>query len=184
MKKWAAFVDVLFLLLLMLLVLPHQPETKSDDTPPGQIIVEAIWGPSLNIDVDLWVLAPDDRPVGYSNRAGDYFNLLRDDLGSMRDTLPLNYETSYTRGAPPGEYTVGVHLYNNFEKTYPVEVTVRVTTRIRGVTGHIFTRTVSLLSYGQEITVNRFSLDEDSQLIAGSIHDIPRSLRTAFEAYR
>jgi hypothetical protein len=178
MRKPAAFIDVLFLLVFMLLVLPHNPETNAETTSPGMVIVEAVWGENLNIDVDLWVLAPNDRPVGYSNRAGDTFNLLRDDLGRNRDVLPLNYETSYSRGAPSGEYVIGVHLYNNFEKEYPVSVTVRVTTRIKGVTGHIFTRTVSLERYGQEITVNRFTLDDNGGLIIGSIHDFPKQLRT------
>ena len=177
MKRPAAFIDVLFLLVFMLLVLPHNPSVKADTTSPGMVIVEAVWEEGVNIDVDLWVLAPGDRPVGYSNRAGTIFNLLRDDLGRQRDVLPLNYETSYSRGAPAGEYTIGVHLYNNFEKKYPVPVTVRVTTRIKGVTGHIFTRTVSLLSHGHEITVNRFSLSERGLLVAGSIHDMPKPLR-------
>jgi len=31
--------------------------------------------------VDLWVQAPGDVPVGYSNKSGGVLNLLRDDLG-------------------------------------------------------------------------------------------------------
>ena len=29
----------------------------------------------LDADVDLWVQAPNDTPVGYSNKGGDFFNL-------------------------------------------------------------------------------------------------------------
>ena len=36
------------------------------------------------------------------------FNLLRDDLGTCGDATGLNYEVSYARGNPAGEYTVEV----------------------------------------------------------------------------
>ena len=53
------------------------------------------------------------RPVGYSNKGGVIFNLLRDDLGKRADATGMNYEVSYSRGIPAGEYTVNVHLYRN-----------------------------------------------------------------------
>ena len=76
-------------------------------------MVEANWPPELDSDVDLWVQAPGDVPVGYSNKGGAVFNLLRDDLGQQLDLSGLNYETAYSRGIVPGEYTVNLHLYRN-----------------------------------------------------------------------
>jgi hypothetical protein len=35
-----------------------------------------------------------------------------------------------------------------------------------------------MLHEGQETTVFRFQLDEDGDLIAGSVHDLPRALRS------
>ena len=46
--------------------------------------------------------APDDIPVGYSNKGGLFFNLLRDDLGKYKDNSPINYEVSYSRGISEG----------------------------------------------------------------------------------
>ena len=46
--------------------------------------------------------APDDIPVGYSNKGGLFFNLLRDDLGIYKDNSPVNYEVSYSRGISKG----------------------------------------------------------------------------------
>ena len=39
---------------------------------------------------DLWVQAPGDLPIGYSNKSGGVFNLLRDDLGKAKDMTDGN----------------------------------------------------------------------------------------------
>jgi hypothetical protein len=69
---------------------------------------------------------PGHVPVGYSNKGGLIMNLLRDDLGT-NDPNSLHYENQYSRGVPPGEYTVNLRLFRNLESRYsvPVEVTVR-----------------------------------------------------------
>ena len=36
----------------------------------------------------------------------------------------MNYEVSYSRGIPPGEYTVNVHLYRNAAGSHADPVTV------------------------------------------------------------
>ena len=63
-------------------------------------------------------------PVGYSNKGGSIFNLLRDDLGKRSDITGMNYEVSYSRGIPDGEYTVNVHLYRNKARITPIPITV------------------------------------------------------------
>jgi hypothetical protein len=42
----------------------------------------------------------------------------------------------------------------------------------------IITENVNLLQQGQEITVTRFSLDDVGSLVPGSVHDLPRPLRS------
>src|SRR5918994_2626854 len=127
------FRDVIMLALvgfvaLVIIMLPHiQPpgaETTGEITAPGNVIVEIRWPDEIDADVDLWVQAPGDIPVGYSNKGGAVFNLLRDDLGKRVDVTGLNYETSYSRGIQSGEYTVNLHLYRNPSKAYPIPVTV------------------------------------------------------------
>ena len=175
-----ALIDVLFILLLVLILLPHNPETESEAIPPGMVIVEIRWPDGLNIDVDLWVQAPGEPPVGYSRKAGAYFNLLRDDLGHARDYLELNYENAYSRGAPAGEYIVNVHLYAAPDPP-PVEVAVRASVRNSGGTVLIFEKRVTLNYTGKELTVARFSLDRDGIPVRGSIHDFPKALRSAVD---
>src|SRR4051794_34646124 len=102
----------------VVLMLPHINAAKAARTAegaraPGNVVIEASWPPDLDTDVDLWVQGPGDVPVGYSNKGGGLFNLLRDDLGHVMDVSGMNYETSYSRGVLPGEYVVNLHLYRN-----------------------------------------------------------------------
>lgn len=182
------FRDIIMLALagfvtLVMLLLPHiHPEAIAEDTDqaPGNMIVELRWPDELNADVDLWVQAPGDRPVGYLHKGGQVFNLLRDDLGKGSDLTSLNYEFAYSRGAPEGEYTVNVHLYRNKDKVFPVPATVAVSLKSAGsrTARQILASNVTLLRAGQETTVFRFKLDEHSKFISSSVHDLPKPLRT------
>ncbi len=183
------FRDVIMLALLgfvtiVVLLLPHlNSPTLADQevVAPGNEIVEVRWADGMNADVDLWVQAPGDRPVGYSDMGGRIFNLLRDDLGGAGDETDLNYEVAFTRGTPSGDYTVNLHLYRNASGQFPVEAEVSVGVRptAGGAVRKIANKRVVLATLGQELTVLRFSLDQEGQVIPGSIHDLPRPLRCA-----
>lgn len=182
------FRDVIMLALLgfvtiVVLLLPHlNPPTRAMDArQPGNIVVELHWPDTINTDVDLWVQAPGDVPVGYSNQGGAIFNLLRDDMGHINDGGRLNYEIAFSRGAPAGEYTVNLHLYSNIEGTpvVPAEVAVGIKASERDEVRTIARKRIELIHPGQEVTVMRFRLDRDMKLVAGSMHDLPKPLRTA-----
>jgi len=175
-----AFVDCLFLIIFILVLLPHNPEVSQAETavPPGSVVVQVEWQPGINVDVDLWVQAPGDAPVGYSNKGAKFFNLLRDDLGNQSDTTPLNVEYAYSRGQPAGEYTVNLHLYRVLSG--PDAIPCRVRISVRGdskIARVIFERDVVLAHQGQELTVQRFTLDEHGEVVAES--RIPKALRSA-----
>lgn len=182
------FRDVIMLALLgfvtvVVLLLPHlNPPTQATDAPqPGNIIVELHWPDDMNTDVDLWVEAPGDVPVGYSNQGGAVFNLLRDDMGHINDSGRLNYEIAFSRGAPAGEYTVNLHLYSNIEgrPKIPAEVAVGVKRNQSDKVHTIAEKRVDLIHPGQEITVMRFRLDQEMNLVEGSLHELPKPLRAA-----
>lgn len=183
------FRDVIMLALLgfitiVILLLPHlnpPVEATEPSQPPGNIIVELRWPDDVDADVDLWVEAPGDSPVGYSNKGGRIFNLLRDDLGHSNDATKLNYEVAFSRGIPAGEYTVNLHLYRSKHRYLPISAVVAVGIKADRDAAllPIATGNVELVRVGQEITVVRFSIDEHGMLVPGSIHELQRELRAA-----
>ncbi|MFQ5958234.1 MAG: hypothetical protein ACE5LF_02585, partial [Alphaproteobacteria bacterium] len=66
------FRDVIMLALLgfaaiVMLLLPHlNPPVEATEAaqPPGNVVVEVRWPDDIDADVDLWVEAPGDVPVG------------------------------------------------------------------------------------------------------------------------
>ena len=80
MLALSGFVIIVLLLLPWLNIVAQDEATKE---PSGSVIVEVLWPDDRNVDVDLWVKSPDDAAVGFSNMAGYYFNLLRDDRGTQ-----------------------------------------------------------------------------------------------------
>ncbi len=182
------FRDVIFLALagfvaVVLLLLPHLHPPKEAEAAvqsPGNVIVEIRWPDELDADIDLWVEAPGDVPVGYSNKGGTIFNLLRDDLGQRGDTTALNYEISYSRGVPSGEYTINVHLYRNSGgyASIPVNVSVSLKARTNESARRVLATELLLEREGEERTAFRFSLDREGRLLRESVHDLPKPLRS------
>jgi hypothetical protein len=169
-----------FILMTVLMMAVVNPPAKAAQTAgeqsPGNVIIEAHWPEKLDADVDLWVKAPGDRPVGYSNMSSRYFNLLRDDLG--RD---LNYEIAYSRGMPAGEYVANVHMYRGVGITYPVTVNVVASLKPRPEepAQQLAAVTVQLRHENDQITAFRFTLDGKGHLVAGSINNVYKELRSA-----
>jgi len=164
-------------LLAILLINPIGAKETAIIASPGSVIAEIRWPDNLRTDVDLWVQAPGERPVGYSNKNGKVFNLLRDDLGKTRDFLKLNYENAFSRGVPEGEWIINIHLYSNVENTWPIPVSVQVRRERNGTLRNICSSEIKLNYKGEEITVCRFKTDERGNIISGSIHRIPKTLR-------
>ena len=169
---------------VVILLLPHlnpKQEAKAAvaSTVPGNVMIEARWADELDSDIDLWVQAPGDVPVGYSNKSGVIFNLLRDDLGRNADPTQLNYEVSYSRGVPPGEYAVNLHMYRNKSKISPVKVTVVTSVKKPNseAAKQILTSSVDLMVENQETTVYRFKLTEAGELVPSSVNSLPKPLR-------
>ena len=67
------FRDVILLALIgfvamVVILLPHVVPAKKqteDQKAPGNIVVEMHWPSNMPVDVDLWVKAPNESPVGF-----------------------------------------------------------------------------------------------------------------------
>lgn len=181
------FRDVILLALsgfvaVVLILLPHlhPPVEAKEAPPPGNVVVEINWPSKIDADVDLWVEAPGDKPVGYSNKGGRVFNLLRDDLGQFRDLTDVNYEVAYSRGVVEGEYTINLHLYRNKSNVLPIPVTMVAS--IKRTDGanlkRLTSAKVELNHLGEEVTVIRFALNKAGEIVPGSTHELFKPLRS------
>lgn len=179
MLALAGFVAIVILVLPF--INPEAKQSEDGDRAPGNVVIEVQWQDGLDADVDLWVQAPGDTPVGYSNKGGDSFNLLRDDLGKISDITDLNYEIAYSRGIPSGEYTVNVHMYRGGTANFPVAVKVVASVKAspEESTRQLLTTTVMLTKENEEITAFRFRLNEGGELVRGSVHSLQKPLRAA-----
>lgn len=182
------FRDVLMLALIgfvamVIMLLPHiskKHEETDEHTPPGNVVIEMHWPDELPVDVDLWVQAPNDVPVGFWNQGSRFFNLLRDDLGLEGDASGRNYEVSYSRGIFAGEYTVNVHMYGKVPAGVVVPVRVVVSVKAKYDTlRQILETSVELHRRNQEETAFRFRLTETGELVPGSVTTLRRRLVTA-----
>ena len=176
------FRDVILLALtgfisMVILLIPFvnpPTEEESSSIPPGNVIVELFWDDKRDVDIDLWVQAPDDIPVGYSNKGGIFFNLLRDDLGIYKDNSPVNYEVSYSRGISDGVYIANVHLYREDKTPFkPIiaELLVSVVDPDSNKRKQILKTSKKLEEIGKEITVFQFELDKKGKLNKNSINN-------------
>ena len=182
------FRDVLMLTLIgfvamVIMLLPHlsaKRDENRDAAAPGNVVVEIHWPNELPVDVDLWVQAPGDVPVGFWNQGSRYFNLLRDDLGLENDATGRNYEVSYSRGIPAGEYTVNVHMYGSVPAGVRVPVKVVVSVKPKyGELRQLLQTQIELTRRNQEETAFRFRLTEEGDLVPGSVTTLRRRLITA-----
>ncbi|PPR24955.1 MAG: hypothetical protein CFH34_01635 [Alphaproteobacteria bacterium MarineAlpha9_Bin4] len=162
---------------MVILLMPfiNPPTEKEDSTvPPGNVIVELFWDNDRDVDIDLWVQAPEDIPVGYSNQGGLFFNLLRDDLGKYKDSTPVNYEVSYSRGINEGVYVANLHLYREDQSPFiPInaKLVVSVVDPNTKERKQILKSQKTLKKVGEEITIFQFKLDKKGNLDKNSINN-------------
>lgn len=175
-----AFRDLLLNMILCLVLIIgaltiKENEEKKNSKPLGTMNVAMVW-PEGPIDVDLWLNGPDqDRPTGYSNKSGVTWDLVRDDLGTSSDKLPMNFENGVSRGMPAGEYTINAHYYSGTASPVPVTFELTIQNSGREIR---YTKEVTLYNKGDEVTAMHFTLDEKG-FVVGEIEEDLIPLRTA-----
>lgn len=159
---------------IVMLVLPsvNPPAAAKDPIDiPGNLVATIVW-PEGSADVDLWVAGPGGKAVGYSNKSGRVWSLLRDDLGTANDSTPLNMESAFTRGLPDGEYVVNVRCFG-CTGYVPIPVSVEV----RLADGAVVWRgIVDLVADKQERTALRWRM-KGGAVVQGSESQVFRNIR-------
>lgn len=176
---FVSFVDLFALMLAILFLLPTKPDiAEADNARAGMLVVEAHWPDYSKTDIDLWVKAPGDNPVGYSRLRGNYFSLFRDDLG-IEDGARWRFEIAAARVIPDGEYAANLHAYRDMGGRLPFLVDVVVWYRAGTSNSKtvVWQGAVPVARPGQEITALRWSM-RDGRYVPGSIHYSPIDLRS------
>ncbi len=175
-------VVITMLVSLLVMVSVEKVKQKDDATePPGNMIVHAVW-PQGDTDIDLWVDGPGEPvPIGYSNKGGLLWNLLRDDLGAQPDATDINYEDAFTRGVVGGDYTINVQCFRCPQLPQEVKVVVEINTGEPGKSSlkPLVNTTVKLVTDGQERTAIRFKLTDKGEIVPGSMNSVFKPLRSA-----
>lgn len=127
-----AFLDLLlnlvmlFIMLFVVAFLLIRPPTETAKAVEmkAELVIEMDWpGGSLD-DIDLWLLLPDGRRVGFPNKDTGIATLDRDDRGAWgdvvnhddgrRELIAVNREVIAIRGILPGRYVVNAHYFSNY----------------------------------------------------------------------
>lgn len=181
-RAYSLIVVAMFAILVAIMIANLNPKAdsgKGEAKAPGDIIAHIVW-PNGDTDVDLWMIGPDEPgPVGYSNKAGIIWNLLRDDRGQLPDATPINYEDAFTRGIVPGEYIVNVQCFRCANATFPMTVDMAISKRNRhsndSIENIVVTKIV-IKADGQEKTGVRFIVNENGDVEMNSVNNVYRKL--------
>jgi hypothetical protein len=178
--EWA-FRDLLIALVVTFmamaaLALVAATKAQQAGVTQGDLVITLDWRGSPSADMDLWVEAPGDAPVGFSHMADGHCNLLRDDLGRDLDPASMAEEEVVCRNAPAGEYIVDAMLYQLHSAALPVGVTATVLKIDGAGVETLLTRRVEMIAEGEQRTVWRFTLDGKGALVPGSVNDLPMPL--------
>jgi hypothetical protein len=147
-----SFVDMLFnalivfaALFILTVVIINEPAKKTKTVDErAKILVTLTWNDDSADDMDLWLLTPEPKKIGYNQSNGNLASLARDDVGKRNDFyedrdhvqhyIHLNKEVITIREKMPGHYEVNVMFYSRNEDPEngnryshgPQEVTVQV----------------------------------------------------------
>lgn len=175
-----AFAVIVVMLIPLIHEVTQQKETVEQPPTQGNLTVELYWNDDVNVDVDLWLRASADGiPVGYSNKGGVVFNLLRDDVGTQVDLSGRNMEIAYSRGLPDGEYIINAHLFSVRDSSnvpLPIKLLVSYRRDDNGVNQQLFLIDSVLKHYGEEKTLARFNV-KNGEFVASSLNSLFEPIR-------
>ena len=172
------FVDLLFnvligfvFLFIVSFLLINPIAKRADIEVKAEFLITVMWPDNLEDDVDTYVEDPAGNLVWFRSREPGLMHLDRDDLGKRNDEVttaagtilfPENREIVTLRGIVPGEYVVNVHMYFKVGEE-PVPVTIQID-KINPYSV-VLRETIELKNKGDEVTVARFSVKSNGDVI-------------------
>jgi uncharacterized protein YfaP (DUF2135 family) len=156
-------------------ILVNIDSTKEKPAAPreGQYLIEMMWNEGVNVDIDLWVKAPNGETVGWKARDSNTMSLLRDDLGNRNDFItkedgttginPLNREEISVRSTQEGRYLVNIHYFAKHDAAAPI-IKVQTVLRKADTGAIVLARELLLDKVGDEKTAFIFVLNKDNSV--------------------
>jgi hypothetical protein len=155
---------------------------KADIKTKAEFVITVTWNDSSRDDVDTWLQDPVGNVLHFKQKDVGLAHLDRDDLGQINDTIILddgrrikylhNQELTTIRGFLTGEWVLNVHMYNKLDEN-PTLVEVRID-KLNPKVETIFYKEIVMRSRWEEITVTRFVMTNDGDVI--SWDDLPKKL--------
>ena len=181
------FVDLLFnvligfvFLFIVSFLLINPIAKRADIEVKAEFLITVMWPDDLEDDVDTYVEDPVGNLVWFRSREPGLMHLDRDDLGKRNDEVttaagtilfPENREIVTLRGVIPGEYIINIHMYFKVGQE-PVPVTVQID-KINPYSV-VLRETIELKNKGDEVTVARFSVKSNGDVI--NVNKLPKKL--------
>ncbi len=181
------FVDLLFnvligfvFLFIVSFLLINPIAKRADIEVKAEFLITVMWPDDLEDDVDTYVEDPVGNLVWFRSREPGLMHLDRDDLGKRNDEVttaagtilfPENREIVTLRGVIPGEYTINIHMYFKVGQE-PVPVTIQID-KINPYSV-VLRETIELKNKGDEVTVARFSVKSNGDVI--NVNKLPKKL--------
>ena len=183
------FLDVLFntllgfvLLFTMAFMMMNVEKQDANAKMKAEYLISITWQDKSADDVDVWMEDPLGNVLFFRNKEIPMAHLDRDDLGIVNDTVILpngvreiyerNQEIVTIRGFIPGEWILNIHMYRKIDKE-PAIVEVRMD-KINPKFKTIFSKKYTMGTFWEEITVSRFTMSADGQIM--SLDDLPKRL--------
>ena len=181
------FVDLLFnvligfvFLFIVSFLLINPIAKRADIEVKAEFLITVMWPDDLEDDVDTYVEDPVGNLVWFRSREPGLMHLDRDDLGKRNDEVttaagtilfPENREIVTLRGVIPGEYIINIHMYFKVGQE-PVPVTIQID-KINPYSV-VLRETIELKNKGDEVTVTRFSVKSNGDVI--NVNKLPKKL--------
>lgn len=161
-KTSRAFLDIILSMLLMIILLINPSKEDNIELKTDYLLeVTWTWEERKNIDIDTYVLLPNNDRMSYFNKNTGHVFIDRDDLGSNNDPAPINIEYTKLRSLMDGWHYISVRNYNSYTyKDQKIYITLR---KIEGNT-ILFHKEISMLNPKEEYPVIKV-LVKDKKII-------------------
>ena len=175
-----AATDMFLCVLAVVIVAVAPSKAKVDGVKPhAEFLIQMDYPIDRDVDLDLWVVGPERKPVFYNSRQVGCADLDRDSLGLATAHVYLadgtsvlsksNIETTTLRCIAPGRHDVAVNLFSfHSDSGSPITAHVEVT-GLNPSVRTLWAGDVTLNRLGQTINVISFDLDKDGKFTVVSV---------------